>query len=119
GIRDFHVTGVQPCALPICVFVMDGSRRSAHGNAYFTGMGRSKRIVFFDTLLEDLSHEEIEAVLAHELGHFKLRHITRRLVISATVSLLALALLGWLVDQPWFYAALGIGNPAHPTALLT
>ncbi len=100
------------------VFVMDGSRRSAHGNAYFTGMGRSKRIVFFDTLLEDLSHEEIEAVLAHELGHFKLRHITRRLVISATVSLLALALLGWLVDQPWFYAALGISNPAHHNALL-
>lgn len=100
------------------VFVMDGSKRSAHGNAYFTGMGRSKRIVFFDTLLKDLDHEQIEAVLAHELGHFKLKHITRRLIISAVVSLLALALLGWLVDQPWFYTALGIANPAHHNALL-
>jgi STE24 endopeptidase len=90
------------------VFVMDGSRRSAHGNAYFTGLGRAKRIVFFDTLVERLHPSEIEAVLAHELGHFKLRHITKRMVLSFVASLLFLALLGWLVDRPWFYAGLGV-----------
>jgi STE24 endopeptidase len=90
------------------VFVMDGSRRSAHGNAYFTGLGRAKRIVFFDTLVERLQPSEIEAVLAHELGHFKLKHIAKRLAFSFVASLAFLALLGWLIDQPWFYAGLGV-----------
>lgn len=90
------------------VFVMDGSRRSAHGNAYFTGLGRAKRIVFFDTLVERLQPSEIEAVLAHELGHFKLKHIAKRLVFSFIASLAFLALLGWLITQPWFYTGLGV-----------
>jgi len=90
------------------VFVMDGSRRSAHGNAYFTGLGRAKRIVFFDTLVERLQPSEIEAVLAHELGHFKLKHIAKRLVFSFLASLAFLALLGWLITQSWFYAGLGV-----------
>ncbi|HVG03939.1 MAG TPA: M48 family metallopeptidase [Burkholderiaceae bacterium] len=90
------------------VFVMDGSRRSAHGNAYFTGLGRAKRIVFFDTLIERLLPPEIEAVLAHELGHFKLKHIAKRLALSFFVSLGVLALLGWLINEPWFFAGLGV-----------
>ena len=90
------------------VFVMDGSRRSAHGNAYFTGLGRAKRIVFFDTLIERLLPTEIEAVLAHELGHFKLKHITKRLAFSFVASLGVLALLGWLITQPWFFIGLGV-----------
>jgi STE24 endopeptidase len=90
------------------VFVMDGSRRSAHGNAYFTGLGRAKRIVFFDTLVERLLPPEIEAVLAHELGHFKLKHIAKRLVFSFAASLAVLALLGWLASQSWFYVGLGV-----------
>lgn len=100
------------------IFVMDGSKRSAHGNAYFTGVGRSKRIVFFDTLMEDLTHDEIEAVLAHELGHFKRKHVMKRLAVSAVTSLLALALLGWLIDKTWFYTALGISVPSNYAALL-
>ena len=90
------------------VFVMDGSRRSAHGNAYFTGLGRAKRIVFFDTLLQRLQPSEIEAVLAHELGHFKRRHIAKRLAFSFFASLVFLAALGWLADTPWFYQGLGV-----------
>ncbi|HYM48925.1 MAG TPA: M48 family metallopeptidase, partial [Burkholderiaceae bacterium] len=90
------------------VFVMDGSRRSAHGNAYFTGLGRAKRIVFFDTLIERLLPTEIEAVLAHELGHFKLKHIAKRLALSFVASLGVLALLGWLITQPWFFIGLGV-----------
>jgi STE24 endopeptidase len=89
------------------LFVMDGSRRSAHGNAYFTGFGRARRIVFFDTLLNQLDADEIEAVLAHELGHFKLKHLQKRLVAMTLGSLIALALLGWLSGQPWFYLGLG------------
>ena len=100
------------------VFVMDGSRRSAHGNAYFTGFGGNKRIVFFDTLLESLNPQQVEAVLAHELGHFKLRHIRIRLAVTAAVALLALALLGWLSGQTWFYTALGVSTPSSHTALL-
>jgi STE24 endopeptidase len=100
------------------VFVVDGSRRSAHGNAYFTGMGRQKRIVFYDTLLERLSHSEIEAVLAHELGHFKLKHVRKRLVVTLAGSLVALALLGWLATQPAFYAAFGVQVPSSYAALL-
>jgi STE24 endopeptidase len=90
------------------LFVMDGSRRSGHGNAYFTGFGRAKRVVFFDTLLSRLSGDELEAVLAHELGHFKLRHIVKRIAWSAIASLAFLALLAWVAREPWFYAGLGI-----------
>jgi STE24 endopeptidase len=90
------------------LFVMDGSKRSAHGNAYFSGFGANKRIVFFDTLLERLAPQEIEAVLAHELGHFKLRHIVKRIVLLFAVSLGFLALLGYLKGQAWFYTGLGV-----------
>jgi STE24 endopeptidase len=100
------------------VFVIDGSRRSAHGNAYFTGVGRNKRIVFFDTLISTLEPGEIEAVLAHELGHFKLHHIRRRLIVSAVVALAGLALLGWLAARPWFYAQLGLSGASDYGALL-
>lgn len=96
------------------LFVMDGSRRSAHGNAYFTGFGRNKRIVFFDTLLEKLSPVETEAVLAHELGHFRLRHVPQRLILMFALSLAMLALLGQLLPAPWFYAGLGL-DPATAT----
>ena len=90
------------------LFVMDGSRRSAHGNAYFTGLGAAKRVVFFDTLLAKLSAAEVEAVLAHELGHFKHKHVTQRLVMMFGLSLAALALLGWLAGQSGFYLGLGV-----------
>lgn len=96
------------------LFVMDGSRRSAHGNAYFTGFGASKRIVFFDTLLDKLNPDEVEAVLAHELGHFRHRHIIKRLAVLAPASLALLALLGWLIEQPWFFT--GLGSTATDTA---
>lgn len=99
------------------IFVMDGSARSTHGNAYFTGLGSNKRIVFFDTLLNDLTHEEIEAVLAHELGHFKCRHIIKRMTLIAAISLGGLALLGWLIDEPWFYTGLGIDTASVHMAL--
>jgi len=100
------------------IFVMDGSQRSSHGNAYFTGFGRNKRIVFFDTLMEGLGADELEAVLAHELGHFKRRHIQKGLLLSSVLSLLGFALLGWLALQPWFYAGLGVSTPSDPAALL-
>ncbi|MDP9648292.1 MULTISPECIES: M48 family metallopeptidase [Paraburkholderia] len=90
------------------LFVMDGSRRSAHGNAYFTGFGAAKRIVFFDTLLARLSGSEIEAVLAHELGHFKRRHVIKRMLVTFALSLAMLALLGWLAQSVWFYEGLGV-----------
>ena len=89
-------------------FVMDGSRRSAHSNAFFTGFGASKRVVFFDTLLKQLSASEMEAVLAHELGHFKHKHIVKMMAVSFAVTLLGLALLGWLAQQAWFYTGLGV-----------
>ena len=100
------------------VFVMDGSTRSAHGNAYFTGFGANKRIVFFDTLMDKLAPEEIEAVLAHELGHFRLHHVLQRLALSAVLGFGALALLGWLWDQDWFYTGLGVPAPSDYSALL-
>jgi STE24 endopeptidase len=90
------------------LFVMDGSRRSAHGNAYFSGFGAAKRIVFFDTLLERLAPHEIEAVLAHELGHFKLKHIVKRIAVMFASSLVLLALLGYFKSQAWFYTGLGV-----------
>ena len=98
------------------LFVMDGSRRSAHANAYFTGFGAAKRVVFFDTLLSQLTPAEVEAVLAHELGHFKHRHIVKRIAGLFAFSLAGLALLGWLSGQPWFYAGLGV-TPNLPAAL--
>jgi len=101
------------------LFVMDGSKRSAHGNAYFTGLGRSKRIVFFDTLLSRLSVDEIEAVLAHELGHFAHRHILKRIAASFAISLAGLWLLGWLSRQSWFYQGLGVTpSPGEPWGAL-
>ena len=90
------------------LFVMDGSKRSAHGNAYFTGLGAAKRVVFYDTLLAKLSPPEVEAVLAHELGHFKHKHVTQRLLLMFGLSLAGLALLGWLARQPGFYLGLGV-----------
>ena len=89
------------------LFVMDGSKRSSHGNAYFTGLGKTKRIVFFDTLISRLSPPEIEAVLAHELGHFKRKHITKMIIGQFVLTLIILALMGWVIDKPWFYAGLG------------
>jgi STE24 endopeptidase len=100
------------------VYVMDGSKRSAHGNAYFTGLGREKRIVFYDTLLQSLSPAQVESVLAHELAHFKLKHIPQRLVVSALSSFGGFALLGWLAQRDWFYGALGVGRPSASAALL-
>ena len=103
-------------------FVMDGSRRSAHTNAYFTGLGASKRVVFYDTLLSQLSPSEVEAVLAHELGHFKHRHISKRIVSMFALSLLGFALLGYLSSQAWFYTGLGVApnivGPNDALALL-
>jgi STE24 endopeptidase len=100
------------------IFVVDGSRRSAHGNAYFTGIGRHKRIVFYDTLLSRLTHDEVEAVLAHELGHFKLRHVRKRLLLTVATSFAALALLGWGSGRQDFYAALGVPQMSPEAALL-
>ncbi len=100
------------------IFVMDGSRRSAHGNAYFTGLGQNKRIVFFDTLISSLDANEVEAVLAHELGHFKRKHIQKRLISTAVLSLAGLALLGWLIEQPLFYSGLGVADMTKYMALI-
>ncbi|MDR2219475.1 MAG: M48 family metallopeptidase [Methylobacillus sp.] len=100
------------------LFVMDGSRRSSHGNAYFTGFGAAKRVVFFDTLLDRLNADEIEAVLAHELGHFKHKHIIKRIILMFVASFLGLALLGWLAHQPWFFTGLGVANASNYMALL-
>jgi STE24 endopeptidase len=97
---------------------MDGSTRSAHGNAYFSGLGNNKRIVFYDTLIKQLDANEIEAVLAHELGHFRLKHIRKRMVSMSLMSLAALALLGWLSQQSWFYEGLGVTRPSAHMALL-
>jgi STE24 endopeptidase len=99
------------------LFVMDGSRRSAHGNAYFTGFGKNKRIVFFDTLLKRLQPEEIEAVLAHELGHFSCHHVSKHIGLMFALSLAFLAGLGQLIDADWFYAGLGVGAAAKSTAM--
>jgi STE24 endopeptidase len=100
------------------LFVMDGSARSSHGNAYFTGFGSSKRVVFFDTLLERLNADEIEAVLAHELGHFRHHHVIKRIALMFFVSFIGLALLGWLMNQDWFYAGLGVEQASNYMALL-
>ncbi|TCT07125.1 M48 family metallopeptidase [Paralcaligenes ureilyticus] len=104
------------------LFVMDGSRRSAHGNAYFTGFGKSRRIVFFDTLLSRLNVDEVEAVLAHELGHFKHKHIIKRMFVTFALALGFFLLLHWLSGQVWFYTGLGVlpqlGRPNDALALI-
>lgn len=100
------------------VFVMDGSRRSAHGNAYFTGFGKNKRIVFFDTLLKHLTPAQVEAVLAHELGHFKRKHIVKGMVLSMSMTLAGFAVLAWLMQQAWFYAAFGVQDSTYMALLL-
>ena len=110
----FQRTGFRARGL----FVMDGSKRSGHSNAYFTGLGNSKRVVLYDTLIKSLNTDELEAVLAHELGHFRRRHVTKRMAWMSALTLGGLALLGWLIDQPWFYAGLGITRPSNYTALL-
>lgn len=100
------------------IFVMDGSRRSGHGNAYFTGVGASKRIVFFDTLVDSLGHDELEAVLAHELGHFKCRHVIKMLITSSALSLVGFGILGWVSHEAWFFEGLGVPAPGTASALL-
>lgn len=100
------------------LFVMDASRRSGHGNAYFTGLGNAKRIVLFDTLLQQLTHEQVEAVLAHEIGHDKKQHIRKMIGFFAALSFVAFALLGWLFGQPMVWAALGVHNPSMGALLL-
>lgn len=100
------------------IFVMDGSRRSGHGNAYFTGLGSNKRIVFFDTLLETLDEDQIEAVLAHELGHFKRKHVVKNMCVMAVLSLVGLALLGWASAEAWFYQGLGVDSQNNALALV-
>jgi STE24 endopeptidase len=100
------------------IFIMDSSKRSGHGNAYFTGLGNNKRIVFFDNLVNSLEDEELEAVLAHELGHFKCKHVIKMLVATAIMSLISFGLLGWLIDKPWFFEGLGVQQPSNAAALL-
>ena len=100
------------------IYVMDGSRRSGHGNAYFTGLGSNKRIVFFDTLLKTLNEEQIEAVLAHELGHFRRKHVIKNMGVMAVLSLASLALLGWAAAEPWFYEGLGATSQTSAMALV-
>jgi STE24 endopeptidase len=100
------------------LYVMDGSKRSSHGNAFFTGFGAAKRIVLFDTLVSRLQPAEVEAVLAHELGHYKLRHIIKGMAISWSFSFVLLAVLGLLGNQPWFTQGLGVETHTLPVALL-
>jgi len=100
------------------IFIMDGSKRSGHGNAYFTGLGNNKRIVFFDNLVNSLDDEELEAVLAHELGHFKCKHVIKMLIATSIMTLISFAILGWLINEPWFYTGLGVEQPSNAAALL-
>ncbi|MCW9012211.1 MAG: M48 family metallopeptidase [Gammaproteobacteria bacterium] len=100
------------------IFVIDGSRRSSHGNAYFSGFGKNKRIVFYDTLLESLDDNELEAVLAHELGHFKRKHIVKGMLLTIATTLVGLWVLAWLMQNDWFYTALGVSTPSTYMALL-
>lgn len=100
------------------IFVIDGSRRSSHGNAYFSGFGKNKRIVFYDTLLKSLDDDELEAVLAHELGHFKRKHIVKGMALTMASTLVGLWILAWLMDKDWFYQAFGISTPSTYIALL-
>lgn len=118
-MRDAVESLARHCGFePRGVMVMDGSRRSTHGNAYFTGLGRAKRIVFFDTLLDTLAPPEVQAVLAHELGHFRLRHVAWRIVASLIASFAGFAMLAWLAREPWFQPALGVADGGPHTLLL-
>ncbi len=118
-LRSAVETLARRCGFePQGVHVMDGSRRSSHGNAYFTGFGRNKRIVFFDTLLDGMGTSEVAAVLAHELGHFRLHHVAWRIVVSLLTALAGFALLAWLARQDWFQPALGISDGGSHTLLL-
>ena len=127
-LQDAALTGRIDALMKRCgfelsgLYVVDGSRRSAHANAYFTGIGSSRRVVFYDTLLDKLSPDEIEAVLAHELGHCRRRHVTQRMLALTVLSLVALAGLAWLTERPWFYTGLGVnpnlGAPNDALALL-
>jgi STE24 endopeptidase len=100
------------------IFIMDGSKRSGHGNAYFTGLGNNKRIVFFDNLVASLDDEELEAVLAHELGHFKCKHVVKMLITTSITTLIGFAVLGWMIDKDWFFAGLGVDHASNAAALL-
>ena len=100
------------------IFIMDGSKRSGHCNAYFTGLGNNKRIVFFDNLVASLEEEELESVLAHELGHFKCKHVIKMLIATSIMSLFSFAVLGWLINQAWFYNGLGVEQASNAAALL-
>jgi len=100
------------------IYIMDGSKRSGHGNAYFTGIGNNKRIVFYDTLIDSLDDEELEAVLAHELGHFKCKHVIKMLIASSITTLCSFAVLGWLITQDWFFSGLGVDTHSNAAALL-
>ena len=123
-LRDPGLAGRIEALLRRCgfrssgLYVMDGSKRSSHGNAYFTGFGAAKRIVFFDTLLARLAPPEVEAVLAHELGHYKLHHIRKRVMLLFAASFGLLWALGQLIGKPWFYEGLGVSNPSTAAALL-
>jgi STE24 endopeptidase len=109
GLKQRVTALMQSCGFAAKgLFVMDGSKRSAHANAYFTGFGASKRVVFFDTLLKQLSAGEVDAVLAHELGHFKHKHVIKRMAGMFAISLAGFALLGYVMQQPWFYMGLGV-----------
>ena len=119
ALRDGVESLARRCGFePRGVYVMDGSRRSTHGNAYFTGFGRNKRIVFFDTLIASLAPAEVEAVLAHELGHYRLRHVALRLGVSLAAGFAGFALLAWLGREPWFQPALGAADGGPHTLLL-
>jgi STE24 endopeptidase len=119
ALRDSVEALSRRCGFePRGVYVMDGSRRSTHGNAYFTGLGRNKRIVFFDTLVAALAPGELRAVLAHELGHYRLRHVALRLAISLAAAFAGFALLAWLAREPWFQASLGVDAGGPHTLLL-
>ena len=100
------------------IFIMDGSKRSGHGNAYFTGLGNNKRIVFFDNLVASLDDEELEAVLAHELGHFKCKHVVKMLITTSITTLIGFAVLGWMIDKEWFFTGLGVDHASNAAALL-
>jgi STE24 endopeptidase len=100
------------------IFIMDGSKRSGHGNAYFTGLGNNKRIVFYDNLVASLDDEELEAVLAHELGHFKCKHVVKMLITTSITTLIGFAILGWLIDKEWFFNGLGVEQGSNAAALL-
>jgi len=119
ALRDAVEALARRCGFePRGVMVMDGSRRSTHGNAYFTGLGRTKRIVFFDTLLDTLAPDEVQAVLAHELGHFRLHHVALRIAGSLAGYFAGFAVLAWLARQPWFQPALGVAHGGPHTLIL-